>query len=199
VAAVDYRLGWRDVLRMLMGAGGERVASVDPAVVARAQNGDVDAFRTIIDVHDERLRALAFRLTGDRHRMDDAMQEAYVKAFRALPRFKGDASVGTWLYRIVYNACVDELRRRPKVVSLFEAHDVADHHDVGDFAAERADLAAALASLPVDQRAAVMLVDAYGYDYAEAAAVLGVREGTIASRLHRARAALRQSLEAGIA
>src|ERR671934_126486 len=69
------------------------------------------AFPELIERHDRALRALAFRLLGDRDRMDDVLQEAYVRAYRALPRFRGRSLPGTWLYRIVYNACIDELRR----------------------------------------------------------------------------------------
>ena len=171
---------------------------IDHLVVARARRGDHRAFAQIVDHYDDRLRGLAFRLLGDRDRMDDVLQEAYVKAFRALPRFKGEAALGTWLYRIVYNACIDDLRGRKVVVSLDDGGDGPERADPrlgpADLAVERGDLAAALDTLPPDQRAAVLLVDAYGLDYDEAADVLGVATGTIGSRLSRARTALRALL-----
>jgi len=175
---------------------------VDDLVLARARHGDQAAFADIVGHYDHRLRALAFRLLGDRDRMDDVLQEAYLKAFRALPQFKGASALGTWLYRITYNACLDDLRRRPAVAPVNydadRAEAIADRH-VGpaEVAVERDDLATALDRLPTDQRAAVMLVDAYGLDYAEAAEVLGVRAGTIGSRLSRAHAVLRTAIGSG--
>lgn len=169
---------------------------VDELVVARARRGDQDAFASIVGHYDHRLRALAFRLLGDRDRMDDVLQEVYVKAFRSLPRFKGDAALGTWLYRITYNACLDDLRRRPKLAAGDLDDQLADPAaGPADIAVRRSDLAAALDRLPPDQRTAVLLVDAYGLDYADAAEVLGVRVGTIGSRLSRARTVLRAALE----
>ena len=179
----------------------QAAGDVDRLVVARARRGDHRAFAQIVDHYDHRLRGLAYRLLGDRDRMDDVLQEAYVKAFRSLPRFKGESALGTWLYRIVYNACIDDLRSRKDTVSLDDRPggvDTADSApDPADVAVGRRDLAAALDTLPPDQRAAVMLVDAYGLDYAEAADVLGVAAGTIGSRLSRARTSLRTILQAG--
>jgi RNA polymerase sigma-70 factor (ECF subfamily) len=169
---------------------------VDADVVDRARRGDHGAFTQIVDHYDDRLRGLAFRLLGDRTLMDDVLQDAYVRAFVSLPKFKGDAGLGTWLFRITYNACIDELRRSRRAVPL-DQDATSSERGPGELAVERQDLAAALRSLPTDQRAAVLLVDAYGFDYAEAAKVLGVREGTIGSRLSRARAALRRVLERG--
>jgi RNA polymerase sigma-70 factor, ECF subfamily len=88
------------------------------AALERAQRGDAPAFETLVRHYDPGLRALTFRLLGDRDRMDDALQEAYVKAFRALPGFRNESSFGTWLYRIAYNACLDELERSRRVVRL---------------------------------------------------------------------------------
>lgn len=146
-------------------------------------------FAKLVREHDAALRALAFRLLGDRDRMDDALQEAYLRAYRALPRFRGDSAISTWLYRIVYNACLDELRNAPQVVALDSVRERADPRPG---AAESLELADALASLPPADRAAVLLVDAQGFDYRSAAEVLGIPEGTIASRLNRARAHLRR-------
>jgi RNA polymerase sigma-70 factor (ECF subfamily) len=172
-------------------------AEVEPRVLARARTGDHEAFAALIRHYDPGLRALAYRLLGDRDRMDDALQEAYVRAFRALPRFREASRLGTWLYRIAYNACLDELERTRRLhdLSLEEAPEQSDPRpDVAEAISDRAQLAGALAQLAPQDRAAVLLVDAQGFDYQGAAEVLGVRAGTIASRLNRARAALRREL-----
>src|SRR5919204_3101598 len=110
------------------------------------------AFPELIERHDRALRRLAFRLLGDRDRMDDALQEAYVNAFRALPRFRGRSAPATWLYRIVYNACIDELRRgRARPASGADiGSEAANAVDVAETVVGRADLAEALAALPVE-------------------------------------------------
>lgn len=166
-------------------------------LVARACDGDGAAFGAVLRHYDSRLRALAFRLLGDSDLTDDVLQEAYVKAYRALPRFRGEADLGTWLYRIAYNACMDELRRgRREDLPLEMAERAASPGgDPGERAGEAAALSDALAALPAQDRAAVLLVDRDGLPYARAAEVLGVPAGTVASRLNRARAALRAALE----
>jgi RNA polymerase sigma-70 factor (ECF subfamily) len=155
---------------------------------------DVDAFVALLREYDLQHRRLTFRLLGDRDRMDDVLQEAYARAFRALPRFRGSAAIGTWLYRIVYNTCLDELRRSGarKEVSLDEWRERVPIR--GERVEERLDLEAALAALPVELRAVVLLVDADELSYDEAAEVLGIPPGTVASRLSRARDALKGAL-----
>jgi RNA polymerase sigma-70 factor (ECF subfamily) len=195
-----------------------RSGDVAPDVLRRAQAGDAVAFTDVVRHYDHRLRALAFRLLGDRAAMDDALQDAYVKAFRALPGFREDAALGTWLYQITYRACIDQQRRegrhrtaawdsgpggsppsgaRRGAAGGREAAATGASADPAGTAATRTDLTRALAALPVDQRAAVLLVDAEGLDYDAAAAVLGVAPGTIASRLSRARGTLRAALAEG--
>jgi RNA polymerase sigma-70 factor, ECF subfamily len=170
----------------------EQTRPTDELLLARARAGDAGAFGLLLRDADESHRRLAFRLLGDRQLMDDVLQDAYVRAFRALPGFRGRAAFGTWLYRIVYNACLDELRRgrARREVALEEERSGSTADDVE----ERLDLAAALARLPVELRVVVLLVDAEGLSYEEAAEVLGVAPGTIGSRLNRARAALRAAL-----
>lgn len=169
---------------------------LDQVALARARRGDEGAFAALVRHYDTGLRRLAYRLLGDRARMDDALQEAYLSAYRALPRFRGDSSLGTWLYRIAYNACLDELKRTREVVDLESVRDRAQADgDPIDALSLRQTLAAALTALPLEDRTAVLLVDANGFDYRSAAEVLGIPEGTVASRLNRARAALRQTLQ----
>lgn len=172
-------------------------AYVAPGVLERARDGDHDAFAAVVRLYDRRLRGIAFRVLGDRDRMDDALQEAYLRAFRALPRFRGDARVGTWLFRITYNACLDELARGRKTtyVPLDElVEQASDDADVEDALDARGEVAAALAELSPDERAVIFLVDVEGFDYSAASRVLGIPVGTVASRLNRARAALRSAL-----
>ena len=165
-------------------------------VLEDALAGDAYAFGLLLRRHDERMRALAWKLLGDRDRMDDALQEAYVKAWRARGGFRHDADFGTWLYRITYNACMDELRRGTQRPTLVDWADTGSQPAVRGAGPERCVVGAdaverLLATLPADQRATVVLVDGEGFDNRTAADMLGVAVGTVASRLSRARATMR--------
>jgi RNA polymerase sigma-70 factor (ECF subfamily) len=170
---------------------------VESRLLRQAQAGDLDAFVELIGRHDRALRALAYRLLESPQQMDDALQEAYLKAFRSLRGFEGRSAFGSWLHRIVYNACMDQLRSRRsdgQQLRLGDA-DVPDPMpDPGEVVAQRYDLAAALASLSPEMRATVLLVDAEGMDYQTAAQVLEIPVGTVRSRLSHARRTLRRAL-----
>jgi len=177
--------------------GSGSLDDVGSAVLDRARDGDQEAFAAVIRVYDRRLRGLAYRLLGDPSRMDDALQEAYVRAFRALPRFRGDARLSTWLFRITYNACLDELGRARKNAHLPLAElagQASEAPEPGESLIVRKELSAALAALSPEERAVVLLVDANGFDYSEAGKALGIPVGTVASRLNRARTSLRSAL-----
>ena len=172
----------------------------DADLVDRALAGEQRAFTELVRRYDDRLRGLAYKILGDRHRMDDAMQEAYLRAYRNLHRFRRDAELGSWLYRIVHNACIDELRRmgrRPPPVDTSEAGwdgpSGAPDPERTVVATDRA--LRALAALPDDQRTTVLLVDGEGFDNLAAADILDVAPGTVASRLSRARTTMRRLLE----
>jgi RNA polymerase sigma-70 factor (ECF subfamily) len=172
----------------------------DLGLVERVRGGDDDAFAEIVRRHDRKLRGLAHRLLLDDGAVDDVMQEAYLRAFRALPRFRAEASLGTWLYRITSNACMDHLRSRQRRAERQAPADgpepVWPGEDPAEVASTNGAVFHALRKLNPDQRAVALLVDGDGLNYAEAAVVLHLAPGTVASRLSRARASLRRSLEA---
>lgn len=159
------------------------------------QTALVDEFEHRLATSHEGIRRLAYRIVGTD--ADDALQSAYVSAFKAYPRFRGEARFDTWLYRIVYNTCLNHLRSRHSHVSLDSARiaTMAGSVDPATTAAVRVDLSIALDSLPTPQRAAVLLVDAEGLTFREAAEVLDLAEGTVASRVSRARKVLRTRLQ----
>jgi RNA polymerase sigma-70 factor (ECF subfamily) len=166
-------------------------------LLLQAQAGDHRAFAELVARHDDRLRALARRVLRDPDRVDDALQEAYLKAFRGLGRFRADCSVATWLYRITYNACLDELRRRPVLVTSDAQVDVAcPATGPAEAAVAKLEAAAVLARLGPEIRATVVLVHGLGFDYEDAASALNVPIGTIASRLNRVRSRARQGVGA---
>ena len=167
----------------------------DRVIAERAQRGDHNAFSELVGRHDRRLRTLAGRLLRNPERVDDALQEVYIKAFRTIGRFRGDANVGTWLYRITYNACVDELRRRQPVLVDDDFDPPSAEPGPGEHYAIASEVAHMLGRLSPDLRATVVLVDGYGLDYADASRLLDVAPGTVASRLHRARRHLRDATE----
>lgn len=161
-----------------------------------AAAGDVSSFTGLVAECDQQMRALAFSILRDRDAMDDALQTAYLKAFRSLHTFEGRSGFNTWLYSIVYRTCIDELRRRRPTEPLDEMVDVlaTPGLDVADRVGLGLSIDQALQELPVDQRAAVLLVDAHGLSFDEAARVLGIPPGTLGSRLSRARSRLRRLL-----
>ena len=130
--------------------------------------------------------------------MEDALQDAAIRAYRALPGFEGRSAVGTWLYRIVYTTCLDHLRRRPVPCELPDtaAEDPMDPDaDPLDRLVAREQLEAALGALPPDQRVALLLIDQEGYDYRTAGEIIGVPAGTVSSRVSTARVTIRRLLE----
>ncbi|GAB3622358.1 RNA polymerase sigma factor SigM [Mariniluteicoccus endophyticus] len=161
-------------------------------------DGDPQAFGILVERHRDRLWAVALRTMRNPEEAADALQEAYISAFRRAHTFRGDAQVTTWLHRVVVNSCLDRIRRNKvrRAEPLPEDPDraaelgVADDTDDIEVKERRADVVAALARINPDQRAALVLVDMEGYSVEEAAAILGCAVGTIKSRCARGRAKL---------
>src|SRR4051812_22267640 len=178
----------------------------DEALVRAAQRGDVDAYNRLVRAHERQAYAVALRLLRRPDLAEDATQDAFIQAYRALDTFRG-GSFRAWLMRIVTNRCYDMLRsaNRRAADSLDDQVFEAEPHwssiaptDDPVARATQAELGrlleSALGRLPEDQRVTVLLCDVQGYAYEEAAQITGVALGTVKSRLSRARAALRDGL-----
>jgi RNA polymerase sigma-70 factor (ECF subfamily) len=164
----------------------------DSELALAARAGDRAALEELLRRHHDRIAKLCRRLTGNEADAADATQEALIAVVRGLPRFDGRAAFSRWLYRVATNACLDELRRR-KRRPLPVGDRLTEPPAPGDPASQagaRVDVDRALAQLPPDFRAAVVLRDLCELDYAEIAQVLDVPIGTVRSRIARGRAAV---------
>ncbi len=180
----------------------------EPALIAEAQRGDLDAFNRLVLEYQTTVYNLAYRIMGEGDSASDAAQEAFIAAYKNISYYRG-GSFKAWLLRIVTNACYDELRRRKRrPAASLEALTVVDKGPDADAEAalvsqdespehyaERRELArqlqACIDHLPDDMRAVAVMADVMGMDYAEIAASTGAALGTVKSRLSRARARLR--------
>lgn len=182
--------------------------TMEAAFIQAAQQGELEAFNELVLMHQDRAYNLAYRILGDRTGAEDAIQEAFLLAYRHIARFH-TGSFYAWLYRIVTNVCYDALRyhkRRPAVTftRLFgETDDDPDfdlptHDDSPEVIVQQRELANLLlqhiGALPADQRITLVLSDVQGLSYQEIAAITRSNLGTVKSRLNRARRKLRQSL-----
>jgi RNA polymerase sigma-70 factor (ECF subfamily) len=173
-------------------------ASTDAELIAAHAAGDPRAFAELVRRHRDRMWAVALRTLRDPEEAADALQEAFISAFRAASSFRAESQVTTWLHRIVVNACLDRIRRRQArpTVPLPEAGP-GEPAAAGDAMADRETklvVAAALAALPEEQRVPIVLVDVEGYSVADTARLLGIAEGTVKSRCARGRVKLAKVL-----
>ena len=189
---------------MTLPSGPDDRSDVD--LLAAHVAGDADAFGVLFARHRDRLWAVALRTMGNPEDAADGLQDGMIAAFRRAGSFRGEAAVTTWLHRVVVNACLDRIRAakvraadalpddledRADRGALVASTDPGDDPEASALAGERRRVVLdALATLPVDQRAALVLVDMEGYSVAEAAAILDCAEGTIKSRCSRGRARL---------
>jgi RNA polymerase sigma-70 factor (ECF subfamily) len=176
----------------------------DRTLVAQARAGDLAAFNTLVESYQDYLFAMTMRMVRDRDVAEDAVQEAFFSAYRNLDRF-GGSSFRAWLTRIAINAAHDILRKRKRRPSepypeweddswQPAAPESERPEHVALVGQQRTALARAMSTITDDQRAAIVLYDVEGYDYGEIAAMTSVSVGTVKSRIHRGRLALREAL-----
>jgi RNA polymerase sigma-70 factor (ECF subfamily) len=168
-------------------------------LLAACRRGDREAFEEVVRRTHKHVYTQALRLVGDRQEAEDVAQEAYLRVFRGLAGFRGDAQFETWLYRIVSNAAMSHLRKRRRFAELVldsseESGEPPSSIQVAEEAVDRDALTKALESLPPSLRVVVILKDVYGLSCREIGDQIGVSEGAVKVRLHRARRRLKEML-----
>lgn len=178
-------------------------------LVARSQNGDINAFEELVCQHERKIFTIAYRMLGNTEDASDISQEAFLRAFSAIKKFRGEASFSTWVCQIVTNLCRDELRKkyRTNVESLDEKITIGDSEIHKQLAVsepgpeERYEskelqhkLQSLINTLSPEFRMALILRDIYGYSYDEIAEKLECSLGTVKSRINRARKYLKEQL-----
>ena len=171
----------------------------DQELLARAREGDVDAFAEFVRRYEQRVRNVLHRLLDDQRDVEEATQDSFVQAWRNLDRFRGDAAVFTWLYRIAVNEALARLRRKrlpttdienaqPAANLAEEPHSAAESGELEEFLAER------IRTLEPEYRAPLVLRDVIGLSNEEVAAILDLSVAATKSRIHRARMRIREEL-----
>ena len=178
--------------------------NADLELVGRIRSGDGSAFEALYRQHATRLYNLASRMMGRHGEADDLLQDIFLLAYRKLGSFRGESSLGTWLYRLAMNHCLDVLRNRQTRMS--QQTDSLDEPDAPSVASRvplvgsvsRIDLERAIDALPPACRAAFLLHDVEGFGHQEVGAMLGISEGTSKSQVHKARMRIRDYLAHGV-
>ena len=191
------------------GAAGPPGTDADAALVQRCRQGDLEAFGTLVARHDRRVSALVARILGPggtAEDVDDAVQDVFIQAWRALPGFRADAKFSTWLYRIAANRAVKQWHRTKRQAQTIREEELPltvrdaltslmpGPADTAALRARDKDLRTAIDHLPEKQRTAILLHYFEDYSCEEVAQMLGCSVGTVWSRLHYACRKLRESV-----
>lgn len=172
----------------------------EPETIARARSGDLRAFESLVRDYQADVWRFAYHLTRNRATAEDVTQEAFLRAFRAIRSYRGQAKFTSWLLRIVRNCAVDGYRRTQREDLFPSFAEQALEAPSGGSAEDRLRIAAAVGGLPPDLREPFVVIEVLGFSYVEASGILGVKIGTLKSRMHRARAHLiRELSETGVA
>lgn len=174
------------------------IADDESTFLRSALQGDKSAFVKLLRLHESAAKAVAYSVTQSGELMEDVLQESYLKAYRSIASYRSESGFKPWLCRIVRNTAIDELRRR-RISPLLDPQSADIDVDVAttnstEGAADRLDVQGALLMLTESQRTAILLVDGEQVSYVEAAQILDVPQGTVATRVRAARQAMRAML-----
>jgi len=173
----------------------EEAAAQERGLVIKAQAGSDDAFAELVRLHQRRAYAVARAIAVTHEDAEDAVQEGFLHAYRALQRFRPEQAFGAWLHRIVANAALDiGRRRRVRDADALSENVALPHRDPAEASELRQRLVEGLRTLTARQRSVIVLHDVEGFTHGEIGAMLGIPEGTARSDLHHARVALRREL-----
>jgi len=189
------------------------VSDLEKLLVKKSQSGDIEAFEQLVSAYDKRAYNIAYRVMGNEEDAKDMAQEAMLRVYRSIKDFKGQSSFSTWLYRIVTNVCLDELRRRKNdkhvsIDSTIQTEDGELHMELSsdketpETAYERLEqrelIKKAIRELNDEYRSVIVLRDIQGFSYEEISNMLECSLGTVKSRINRARAVLRDKLKSSM-
>lgn len=189
------------------------MSDLEKLLIKKSKSGDIDSFELLVSSYDRKAYNIAFRMMGNEEDAKDMAQEAMIRVFRAIKDFKEQSSFATWLYRIVTNVCLDELRRRKKEMTVSldntietesgEMHlEICSDRETPEDAYERLEqrelIADAINQLTEEYRSVIILRDVHGFSYEEIAFMLDCSLGTVKSRINRARNLLKDKLRTGM-
>lgn len=195
---------------MMLWKEGNNMDEKEKDLIIKSKNGDIESFESLIKKYQKLAFNISFRIMGNLEDAKDMSQEAFIKIFKSLDSFKGDSSFSTWLYRIVTNTCLDELRKKNRNISV--SYDNPIKTDTGEIDRSIIDkgntpeeiseknesrqiVVKAINKLGDQHRVVIVLRDIKGFSYEEIAEILNCPEGTVKSRISRARFALKTILE----
>jgi len=171
------------------------VREPEPETIDRARNGDLRAFESLVRDYQADVWRFAYHLTRNRATAEDVTQEAFLRAYRGLGSYKGQAKFTSWLLRIVRNCAIDMYRKtRRETPSPPDREGPPDRGGSTPAAEDRVRINDAIRRLPMSLREPFVVIEVLGFSYQEASTILGLRVGTVKSRMHRARAALIETL-----
>lgn len=189
-----------------MKGGGKMIDEKE--LIRQAKNGDLKAYEDIIGLYEKRVFSTIYYMAKNDNDVEDIAQEVFIKIYKNLNNFKEESSLYTWIYRITVNVCIDELKKRKKVVYIDEKIDTKDGEvelqlpddsksptDIAEDNELKYRLEKCIKKLPESQRMMIILRDIKGFTYMEIAEIMKMNLGTVKSKINRARAALKELLE----
>jgi len=165
----------------------------DPQILSSARKGDARAFEALVRAYQGDVWRLCLRLMGNPAQADDVTQDAFVRIFRFLPRYRGDSKFSTWVFAIARNCALDEMRKTKRRRLLLERAHMQPQIQHAE-QSSTVEVRDALAALSLELREPIVLIDMLGESYRDASIVLGIPEGTVKSRVHRGRSQLADAL-----